>query len=562
MAAYDPRLDGVGVLTDEQGRFEIEVESGLYRLRALPEGLPQVERFWPAAWRFCDASVLELEGEEEIAGLDFRLPLGGSLEGRLVDEQGGPLAGVELACRGLEYRTEGVRRSATSDEDGVFEVQGLDGEPGRDQLYLCEMGGETVPDQYAGGTHSSNEGEAWEARLGESRDLGELELLLGARVEGSLDSELGPVAGASVHLYSNGQVRSVASDELGLFLGEGLPAGDLIGWASQDGWSLTYYPDSATPQVAEEVAEGETLLDYAIWMPVEATLRGQIQPAEQDLSGVTLLAWNESFTVGIGAQAEADGSFEVRRLHPGPHALYVYAEPEGFLQDYARDEAGEVLWLEAEVGGSAPHLVELQPAAWLEGRLVDDEGAPVYGATVSLRPVDEELKTLSAVSDREGRWSMDGVSAGSYRLDARMSPYCPTDRSYVPIYWPGTPDARAIEELVVGEAELRGALDLEMPLDLDHDAMADAWERRWQLDPERDDAAQDPDQDGASNLAEYLDGTNPREDLVRGCSGGCGSAGAGGLVPALVALLLSLRGAAPARRRRAPRARRTCAGSS
>ena len=559
VAAYDSRLAGVGGSTDEDGRFSLEVEPGRYRLRAFPEELPEVERFWPAAWRFCDGSVLVVEGDERLADLDFRLPQGGSLTGALVDAGGLPLQDVEVSCRGVGERSAQVRRGALSDAGGRFVVQGLDSEPDRDEPYLCQLRGEHIPDQYPGGVTSSNEGLTWAARLGSATEIGDVEVLVGARVEGALDSELGPVAGASVHLYSSSQVRTVSSGEDGAFVAEGVPAGDVIGWGSLEGWSMTYYPDSPVPDASEPVEEGGALLDYDIWMPVEATLRGQLTGSDQDLSGVTLLAWNESFRVGVGAQAQADGSFEVRRLHPGPHALYVYAEAEGFRQDYARDASGDLAWFEASVEPLEPVAVELEPGAWVEGRIQDEAGLPVYGASVSLLPTDEDLDPEVAVSDEDGRWSMDGLPAGEFRLEFGFTAYCPGDLDYVPIHWPGTPDARELELLTVRAASLRGGLDVVMPRDDDHDGMSDAWERRWPLDDGRDDAAEDPDRDAASNLAEYIDDTDPREDLLEGC--GCGG-GAGGLASALLSLLLSRRRARPAPRTRAHRARRTCAGSS
>jgi len=40
--------------------------------------------------------------------------------------------------------------------------------------------------------------------------------------------------------------------------------------------------------------------------------------------------------------------------------------------------------------------------------------------------------------------------------------------------------------------------------------MPDGWEYRYMLDPFFDDSGEDPDEDGATNLAEYFAGTAPR----------------------------------------------------
>jgi hypothetical protein len=47
--------------------------------------------------------------------------------------------------------------------------------------------------------------------------------------------------------------------------------------------------------------------------------------------------------------------------------------------------------------------------------------------------------------------------------------------------------------------------------DTDGDGMPDQWEIQHQLNPRAADAAEDPDQDGLSNLAEHLAGTSPRD---------------------------------------------------
>ena len=47
--------------------------------------------------------------------------------------------------------------------------------------------------------------------------------------------------------------------------------------------------------------------------------------------------------------------------------------------------------------------------------------------------------------------------------------------------------------------------------DSDRDRISDRWERRYGLDASRNDARRDPDRDGARNIAEFRNTTNPRD---------------------------------------------------
>ncbi len=63
------------------------------------------------------------------------------------------------------------------------------------------------------------------------------------------------------------------------------------------------------------------------------------------------------------------------------------------------------------------------------------------------------------------------------------------------------------------ESSFSEELDYQVPAqepDSDNDGMPDSWEIENNLDPLTDDAHEDPDEDGFTNLQEYLAGTDPR----------------------------------------------------
>jgi hypothetical protein len=531
--AYDLRLGYEKASTDEDGSYRITgLPAGLYRLRAVPGSTQhQVARAWPEAWSFCDGSLIEL-GDEPTTGLDFELPDGALLRGALVDPQGEPLAGGLVTARGADSTTTGLARQAVSDLEGRFEIPGLDVPVGDVALWTCEVELSGWPDQLLEGVYDDEEADIVEIPHQGEQDLGQWSLTPGVGAAGSVMGPDGPVQGASVHVYASSQVVTVGSDEDGLYEAWAVPPGSMLTWASADGLATTYWPDSDRPQGYLDVLEEGALQDgFDLTLPTQATLRGQLI-SEADLGDVTVLLYNDAHTVGRGALVEPDGSFVIDKLHEGAYQLYIYAADEGHLDDWWRDEGGEPAWIEVD-GARDNELGLIVPpvGAWLEGRVTDQQGAPVYGAYVYASERGGEIVEVTS-TDRDGRFSIPGLVAGSWQLEVRYVAYCGRDPGYVTSYWEGQVYEARASFIELEEGGGRAGLDFTLPQDDDHDQMADDWEEEYGLDTGRDDASEDPDGDGYTNLEEYHLGTDPLaawEDPSGPCGCRRGSGGVGAL---------------------------------
>ncbi|MCB9759221.1 MAG: carboxypeptidase regulatory-like domain-containing protein [Alphaproteobacteria bacterium] len=544
--AYDTRLNYASAVSTTAGRFSIVgLPGGIYRLRALaPADVDHPQRFWPDSWGYCDGEPIPLAEADTVDGLDFALGPGASVSGVLTDVDGGPIPGAVLTARGVDPRVANIAREALSGEDGAFTLLGLDADAGASARYTLEIEIDGWPVQFLDRVYDDDDATLVEARVGETEPLGEIELLDGISVAGTLHGYDGPVVGADVHVYASSQVISTTSDAEGRYVVDGLPPGDVLSWASEPGYGMTYYPDADRP--GERVAapdEGTFLEDVDLELPQEARFNGRFGGGDVDLSGVTVLLYNDNRTVGIGAQADVDGLFTVDRLHGGDYTLFVYAEAEGFLNDWIRDTDGEVRTFSLDPAeDSAVFDVSLPQGASVSGQLVDDAGAPVYGATVTVLPQNPDHDAQSTVTDRDGRFDVPGINAGVHFIEARYTAYCDTDPGYVTAHWPGevNPDLAAPVTLAAGQA-LTDVV-LELPRDDDHDGMSDAWEEGWGLDTTRDDSAEDPDGDGYTNLEEYLLGTDPTLAVTdTGCERGCGGRDAALILPLLPLALVRRR---------------------
>lgn len=173
------------------------------------------------------------------------------------------------------------------------------------------------------------------------------------------------------------------------------------------------------------------------------------------------------------ATADASGKFSLLRVEPGRYRLS--AEKNGFVRSEfgqrAADRPGTTLTLNP--GQEAKDVtIRLTPASVLTGRIVNEEGERVAGARIELerfRYVDGRRQLVpvnSATTNDLGEYRLYGIAPGRYFVSAQYTPVWERyaarpagaqENSYVPLYYPNTPDPdrAVIIELAPG-AELRG----------------------------------------------------------------------------------------------------------
>ena len=538
IVAYDARLNYAAARTTTDGGFTItNVPAGRYRLRALPsDSDPHVDRFLPDTWDFCAADVFTVASADAVDALDFGLPRGGEITGRLLGGDGAPVPEAQVLAIGASERSALVSRLGTVDADGAFSIVGLDGEPDALEPYLVYVGATGWPRQYLGPSYTDDDAGEVLVTPGGSTPLGDRTLLDGITVTGTVAGPDGPVPGGTVYVFSSSQVISVDIEADGTYVADGLPPGNVVSWASADGLATTYYPNADRPGESLSAPDEGQVLDGAdLRLPRENTLTVQIL-GEGDRSDVSVLLYNDTLSVGRGAPVEEDGTVTIDALHPGTYSLFVYGADVGSTDDFVRDTSGAVR--DIVIDGATTLDVEMPAGAGFSGTVRDDAGAPVYGAYVYSTTADGE-NTEVAVTDAEGVYTLGGLPGGIYTLRASYAPYCDNDPGFVTVYWPDAlqPDDALVTTLAVGEG--RADVDFVLFQDGDHDAMGDAWEAEHGLDPERDDAGEDPDGDGYVNVEEWVLGSDPTGPAVGPgtvCGSGCG-AGAGGALVWMVPLL-------------------------
>ncbi|MCX4245613.1 carboxypeptidase regulatory-like domain-containing protein [Paraliomyxa miuraensis] len=367
-ATISVRVDGESM---SMGTIMQTMSNALVRGRSGDDGVfdlhPVAEGALTVVAEAEDGSRGELKvevGEVDLDGLVIELQPRASVAGRVVDANGGPGAGLEVAFRSttpaagatmtLSFDVQSGRRSATTDEDGNFEVDGLDA--GDYEVSVSAARGPTLE---------------WAEPVDPEQPRAPIEMTVN---EGERRS---------------GVVLAVEARD-------GVISGVVVGPDGEpavDAWVTAVRNDSAREWMAE--------------MTRGRSGGGDDEPdeAEAEKRERNLEQWEMMGLAEPPVLTGEGGRFEVTGLRSGTYRLRAEAHKDG-----ARGYVDQ-----AQPGTDV--RIALEPLAGLEG-VVRFRGKPVREYTVSVAGRSSRQQQVHAA---DGRFFMSRLDVGDYEVVARCS---------------------------------------------------------------------------------------------------------------------------------------------
>lgn len=407
---------GNATFTDDQGLYTVAERAGSAWVRAAARGfLPQIATLPRADAATARVPTLALEAANSLAG-------------RVVDPAGAPLGGVVVTVapdrrpRDEVFRLDRAASRAVSDAQGRFLLRGLAAAASYD-LSASRPG--------------------YRAAKAAAAARGEVRLVLErARSAHGLavDTQRSPLAGVEVTIRPSpagsapGEVVTAVTDSRGRFEVPALPGDRVDLEARRQGFAPTIVPGVA-------IAPGPGSADLGtLTLAPGVRIEGRVADAlGRPLAGAGV--WlteadrlpNRALAETLRPQEPAAvsdeaGRFAIPDLTRG-RMVNVLLAREGFLPAWVpRVEAPPV----------KPLAVVLEPASRIGGRVEDESGEPVPGASVRLRPgslpqgtIGVELRrsenTLDIRSDRDGTFALAEVAPGKVTLEASAEGFLPLD---------------------------------------------------------------------------------------------------------------------------------------
>lgn len=394
--------------------------NGIYKLTNLPPGKVNVsvqpETYY--AW----IGVDDLELEEDINNLDFALPAGTVLCGRVLDAKTAkPLAGVEIDYESDQYSTESL-----TDANGAFCLTQLP--PGTAEV-------KAKPDVDSGYAWNLPRGSDYIClNEGENRSGRIITLEKGALVRGYIKDANGNASGIAYDYSGRKCDGWDDADDINGDYEIRLPVG-IYAITPDDTDEFGALPAMVT---ITDINEDVNVPDIIVY--TEET-GGQISGKVKNQGGYAKTGYfliiafkagtvfndpNMWYTVQPIVQAEMEdaGPFSLNKLPPGVNYdiyLIVYSEtPDGIQSLAVRDSA-----LNVAVGTGGIKLEYNSEGSTIRGDVNNTDGQPVLGATVLLSDPSGGFGGFGD-ADCNGQYVIYNVPAGTYTATAVHSKYLNT----------------------------------------------------------------------------------------------------------------------------------------
>jgi hypothetical protein len=368
-----PQLsEGRGVLTDDDGMFTFDtLPQGRYTLTVSKSGF--VSLSYGQRRPLQPGTPLQLADGQELKGLEFRLPRGSVIAGHIFDDGGDPLPGANVRLMRYQY-AQGQRQlvavdATQTDDRGYYRLWGL------------------------------NPGEYFVSAVSRSLNVG-----------GRGAPPPPPTGGAGARRGGPGFFQA--------------PAVEAPTPAEQVGYAPTFFPGVPSINEATPVAVGLSVelsdVDFGLLLVRTSRVSGRVTSPD----GIPTTAGNVNLIpeggpggragVNFGGRIEWDGAFTINNVPPGRYTLRARADDT--VKPFYASQPITV------ASADIPDLtIVLAPAATISGtvRFEGRQSAQLPDITqvrVTAPAADAGSvgPTANARVDRDGRFTLDGVAAGTH----------------------------------------------------------------------------------------------------------------------------------------------------
>jgi uncharacterized GH25 family protein len=315
--------------------------------------------------------------------IEVILSSGRRVTGRVADKNGEPVDEAQITASGDDYQR------AMTDKSGAFTISGLGDGPYEITATKSGLGQAKVKDV-------------------DPKKTVPLVLTLGTNGIGTIH---GTLSGTSKGAWMMAMVTATSEEGEGAqaqvgrdgkFVIENVPAGEV----TVRGMLMSMQRQSSTKEVKVVVPNGGDVEVQLAATAGDIILRGTVKMAGQPAPGSTVMFSSQSGDGQWTLPTSSDGTYEVSGLSPGRYSVSVWQMGKGGAYSMQTDlTSSTTLDIDATF-------------VRIEGRVVDERGAGIEGASVSATPASSQHSNVEAKTDISGAFALSVQGDMAYRIAA------------------------------------------------------------------------------------------------------------------------------------------------
>ena len=431
-----PPLFSKQTRTDSEGIYTLgRLLPGQYVVKAFSK--EYVPEFYQNAYSNDEATIITITKDDSLTGFDFELETGARITGSVKEDSGQPLENALITF--YSPLAPRYRAHAISDENGNYSLNGL--RPGDYVAFANKQG---FLRQYFDQQSTAENAQLIEVTLdqdlqGIDFNLSVTHALTGTIVSSTDDT---PVRGAIIMVAKEANaplpgkrdkwLRKTRSGKDGKFAMQ-LSPGRYWVMAAADSFQAELYDNALSIDEATlvEITEDQHTEIHMILDPL-GSLTGTIIDSEsgEPIEGAIIRIFSENRKSAhkpvYHGNSDDQGNYTLSAIQSGSYKMVVQAA--GYIKEYY-DNARfihDATLIEITAAQTKTIDIDLSKGSSLAGGIKDNETEmPLAGATVTLISTSDRRIQHKTKSNKDGEYTLDGITAGNYLLKVRHPQYFP-----------------------------------------------------------------------------------------------------------------------------------------
>ena len=421
-------------LTDEQGAYKVAgLLSGTYVVSAQKNGY--VTEIYKEVKRLDQATPVKVESPAITSQIDFTLDKTNAITGIITsDKDGAPIAGALVYARPAANSREidwNNRGGAKTDEKGIYTIEVAAGN------YLLWAEAKGFAGEYYKDVTERNQATPVVVAENEHVQVDMALTLLGGISGKVTDALTGkPIPEAKVRLFAERRIISRYNDTRtaadGTYTFTGLAEGGYIVQADAGGYLSEYWQeaDSIKNAATVTVKNGNAVLDINFTLSHGTTIQGLVLTFDKTpLADAVVTLLSENGWLKQVVKSSSDGTWSVSGLRPGKYYAMAIApgySPQWYDQVTSKREATAIEVTETEIKQGIDFSLSkiVRQGATISGLVKDDStDLALENVMVIAMPVRQLQRPRHAVTDKEGKYEITDIAAGTYVVTAAAKGY-------------------------------------------------------------------------------------------------------------------------------------------